>query len=120
MKASVWVAPVATLVLFFGSMGVASLTGSWVTGGREQVVATAQLSVDDVKGWMTIQQAADGLGLPAGTIIGLIDPGGQAGLTAATAFKDVEAVVPGFTLSGLREQLRAVLAGGPAAPSPTR
>lgn len=120
MKTSVWVAPVATLVIFFGSMGVASLTGSWVTGGREQVVAAAQLSVDDVKGWMTIQQAADGLGVPVATIIGLIDPGNQAGLTPATAFKDIEAVVPEFSLSGLRERLRAVLAAGPVPASPTR
>ena len=120
MKTTVWVAPVATLVIFFGSMGVASLTGSWVTGGREQVIATAQLSVDDVKGWMTIQQAADGLGLPGGTIIGLIDPGNQAGLTPATAFKDVETVVPGFTLSGLREQLRTSLSAAPVAASPKR
>jgi hypothetical protein len=120
MKATLWVAPVATLVIFFGSMGVASLTGSWVTGGREQVVATERLAVDDIKGWMTIQQAADGLGVPAGAIIGVIDPSGQAGLTAATALKDIEAIVPGFTLSGLREQLRAFLAAGPVPASPTR
>ena len=66
-----------------------------MTGGREQVAQKAQLTVDDVKGWMTLQQAADGLGIPVATVIGLIDPADGGGLGPSTVFKDVEAKVPG-------------------------
>lgn len=114
MKVSLWVSPVVSVVVLFGSVGVATITGDWVTGGREQVAQKAQLTVDDVKGWMTLQQAADGLGMPVATVIELIDPTNAAGLGPTTVFKDVEARVPGFELSTYRELLRDHLAGSPA------
>ena len=42
-------------------LGIAQATGGWTTSGRTAVVQ-ADLTADDVKGWMTIQHAADGLG----------------------------------------------------------
>lgn len=114
MNLTVLVAPVASVALLFGSIGVATLTGDWVTSGRQQVVAGQALTVDDLKGWMTLQQAADGLGLPVGSLIALVGaPDGV--LTPATAFKDVEGLVPGFELTAFRDQLTALLAGGAAA-----
>jgi len=118
MRTSVWVAPVASVVVLFGSVGIANLTGDWVVSGRTTVVAGQQLGVDDVKGWMTLQQAADGLGVPVAVIIGMIDPSGAAGLTPGTAFRDVESLVPGFALSDFREQLRSRVEGTPA-PAPS-
>lgn len=120
MKVSLWVAPVISVVVLFSSVGVATVTGDWVTGGREQVVHGVRLTVDDVKGWMTIQQAADGLGVPAWTILELIGPADpSSSLSPSTAFKDVESIVPGFALTTLREQLRSLKPGLPVA-SPTR
>lgn len=118
MRTSVWVAPVASVVVLFGSVGIANLTGDWVVSGRTTVVAGQQLGVDDVKGWMTLQQAADGLGVPVAEIIGMIDPSGAAGLTPGTAFRDVESLVPGFALSDFREQLSSRVEGTPA-PAPS-
>jgi len=120
MKASLWVAPVATVVILFGSGGTASLAGAWVTGGREQIASAQRLAVDDIKGWMTIQQAADGLGVSVDDIITLIDPEAAGNLTPATAFKEIEAVVPGFSLATFRDELRAHLAGAPASAEPPR
>lgn len=117
MKVSLWVSPVVSAVLLFGAVGVAAGTGNWVTGGREQVTATTTLTVDDLKGWMSLQQAADGLGVTVPVLIGLIDAPQGAHLSGATLFKDVEAQVPGFTLSTFRETLRAHLAGGAASPA---
>ena len=111
MRTSVWVAPVASVVVLFGSVGIANLTGDWVVSGRTTVVAGQQLGVDDIKGWMTLQQAADGLSIPVAEIIGMIDPSGAAGLTPGTAFRDVEGLVPGFALSTFREQLRSRVEG---------
>ncbi len=114
MKVSLWVTPVVSAVVLFGSIGVATISGDWVTGGREQVAQKTRLTVDDVKGWMTLQQAADGLGIPVATVIELIDPADAAGLGPTTVFKDVEAKVPGFELATFREQLRGYLAAGSA------
>ena len=114
MKVPLWVTPVVSAVVLFGSIGVATISGDWVTGGREQIAQKAQLTVDDVKGWMTLQHAADGLGIPVATVIGLIDPAAGAGLSPTTVFKDVEAKVPGFELATFREQLREYLAAGSA------
>lgn len=106
MKTSVWVAPVASVVVLFGSVGIAELTGVWEVSGRTALVAGEQLGVDDLKGWMTLQQAADGLGMPVAELIELVDPSGNAGITPDTAFRDVEDHVEGFTISAFREQLR--------------
>lgn len=116
MKVSLWVSPVVSAVVLFGSVGVATITGDWVTGGREHVVQGAGLSVDDIKGWMTLQQAADGLGIPVATLTGLIAAPEAVGLAPSTAFKEVESLVPGFELASFRDRLRSYLAGDPAAP----
>lgn len=107
MRATVWVAPVASVVILFGSVGIAQATGGWTTSGRTAVVQ-ADLTADDVKGWMTIQQAADGLGVPVAAIIDLIDPPEGVVLEPGTALRDVEAVVDGFSLAALREKLRTL------------
>jgi hypothetical protein len=118
MKMSMWVSPVVSAVVLFGSVGVATITGDWVTGGREQVAQKTRLTVDDVKGWMSLQEAADGLGIQVATLIELIDAPDGASLSAATLLKEVEAQVPGFELATFRERLRGHLAADPA-PTPT-
>jgi hypothetical protein len=119
MKLSRWWAPVVVVVVMLLAAPVGQLAGWWSTSGREQVVAQ-QLSVDDLKGWMTLQQAADGLGVPAQTLIDALGPEAS-GLAPSTAFKDVEAAVSGFELSTFRDQLRELLANSttPTAPSAT-
>ena len=116
MKVSLWVSPIVSVVVLFGSVGVATITGDWVTGGRQQVVQGVRMSVDDIKGWMTLQQAADGLGIPVAEVTELIGAPEDVSLAPSTAFKGVEALVPGFELTTFRDRLRAHLSGDPAAP----
>lgn len=104
-----WLSPVIFLTVMFGGVGIAQLTGDWVTSGRQPIVAQ-QLAVDDIKGWMTLQQAADGLGVTVDDLVTLIGAPDQSLLTPGTAFKDVESVVPGFSLTTFREAVRALLA----------
>ncbi len=115
-KASVWVAPLATIAILFGTVGVATATGTWQPSGRQEIVAGARMSADDVKGWMTIQQAADGLGLDAHDIVRLIGAPAGVAITGETAFKDIESKVRGFELSSFRATLKDYLArsGGTA------
>jgi len=116
MKLSRWWLPAVVVAVMLLAAPVGQVAGWWSTSGRAQVVA--QLGVDDLKGWMTIQQAADGLGVPAQRLIDALGPQAS-GLAPSTAFKDVEDVVPGFELSTFRDQLREVLAS-PAAAEPSQ
>ena len=115
---AVWVAPIATVAILFGSVGVATATGGWVTSGKQVITATTQLTVDDFKGWMTLQQAADGVGVDVATLIALVGAPAGVTVTPATAFKDLETLVPGFELGDFKEQVRALVGGVPA-PSAT-
>ncbi|MFZ0529227.1 MAG: hypothetical protein WAL91_01660 [Propionicimonas sp.] len=117
MRVSLWVSPIVSVVVLFGSVGIATITGDWVTGGREQLTQSARLAVGDIKGWMSLQQAADGIGLPVATVIELIDAPDGAELRPSTLFKQVEAQVPGFELATFRDRLRAYLAVGPTGPA---
>lgn len=105
----VWIAPIASIAVIAGTVGVTQATGLWVTSGRQVVTATAGMSVDDLKGWMTLQQAADGLGMPVDELIGLLDAPPGVDIAPGAAFKDLEALVPGFELSAFREVLRGRL-----------
>lgn len=107
-----WLIPIAWILVIFGTVGITQAAGWWSASGREEVVS-GTLTPDDLKGWMTIQQAADGLGLPVGVIIEAIgDPSRT--VQPGTAFKDVEAVVPDFSLDDFREVIRALLASSPS------
>lgn len=119
MNRLTWITPIVFIAVMLGGVGVAQATGAWVTTGK-QVVAAGQLSVDDVKGSMSLQAAADGLGITVDDIVTLIGPSDRSALTPTTLFKEIEAIVPGFELSVLRDQLRAFLAAraGSAVPTP--
>ena len=111
-----WILPVVWVAVLLATIGVAQAAGAWQVSGREPVVANT-LTPDDLKGWMTVQQGADGLAVPASVILAEI--GGEPGVvSAATAFKDVEALVPGFSLDDLKTRLWVVL-GATATPAPS-
>ena len=113
-----WIAPVVFVAVMLGGVGIAQATGAWVTSGK-QVVVAGQLAADDVKGSMTLQQAADGLAVPYAELVALIGPPEGAAVTPTTAFKDLEALVPGFSLTTFRETLKAYLATRAGTPVPT-
>jgi len=109
-----WLAPLLFVAIMFGGIGISQATGQWVTSGRQAIATGQKLTVDDLKGWMTLQEAADGLGIPLADLILAIGPPPGVELKGDTAFKDIEALVPGFELSTLRETLRAKITGGAA------
>ena len=116
-----WIAPIVFIAVMLGGVGVAQATGTWITSGKQVVAAAGKLAVDDVKGSMTLQQAADGLGIPYPELVALINAPDPNALTPATLFKDLEAPVPDFSLATFRETLRSYLAAGAgsALPSPS-
>ena len=68
---------------------------------------------------MTLRQAADGLGMPFAEFVTLVNPPDPSLLTPATAFKELEALVPGFDLATFRETLRTYLTDTNGTPIPT-
>jgi hypothetical protein len=69
--------------------------------------AAASLRPAELKGWMTLQEAADGLGMPVADLVAVIAPPAGVTLTPQTALKDVESLVSGFSLTQLRARLTA-------------
>jgi hypothetical protein len=118
MNRLTWLSPIVFVAVMLGGVGVAQLNGAWITSGK-QVVAAGQLSADDVKGSMSLQVAADGLGVTVDDLVTLIEPPNRGALSAATLFKDIEALVPGFELTAFRDKLRASLAARNGVPVPT-
>lgn len=118
MNRLTWISPIIFIAVMLGGVGISQLSGAWVTSGK-QVVAVGQLSADDVKGSMTLQVAADGLGVTVDDLVTLIDPPDRSALSPATAFKDIEALVPGFELTAFRDKLRVFLAARNGSPLPT-
>ena len=134
MKVPIWIIPALTIALLFGSWGIGKAVGQWETSGRQQVVPGEQITVADIKGWMTIQQVADGLGLEPQEIITLLDAPDGVEIGPQTQFKELEELIPGFGLTTFRPVLTAYLTGSappaaatssssqtsaPAAPDPT-
>ena len=117
MTRLVWLTPIIFIAVMLGGVGVAQATGAWITSGKP-VVAAGALSAEDVKGSMTLQQAADGLGVPYAELVALIGAADPSVLTPSTAFKDLEALVPGFSLSEFRITLSDYLTGGTEAAAP--
>lgn len=120
MNRLTWLTPVLFIAVMLGGVGVAQASGAWVTSGK-QVVAVGQLAVEDVKGSMSLQAAADGLGITFDEMVTLINPADRSVLLPTTLFKEIEGLVPGFELTAFRETLRAFLAGrsGSTPPTPT-
>ncbi len=105
--------PVLALVALFGTVLVGQGTGNFATNGRAGT-DLRRLTPTDLKGWMTLQDVMNGLGISqtdlyaAGNIPSTIPP--------TTALNKLETQVPGFSVTTLRDVLTAKLNGAPAPP----
>lgn len=108
--------PAFTIGLLVGTVAVAQAAGQWSTSGRTAADLTA-LTPADLKGWMTLQQVAEGLGLEVAELYAVAAI--PAEIPPATALKDLEALIPGFEVSALRDQLAVWQAGATAPPTAT-
>ena len=63
--------PVIVVIVLLGIAGLAQATGQWASTGAK-LVESGNLTPADLRGWMTIQQVADGLYLPVAAIEGVV------------------------------------------------
>ncbi len=113
MRINPFLMPGLILLALFGTVFTAQATGQWTTSGRV-AIEPGNMTVDDLKGWMTLQEVMDGLKLSqadlyaAGKIPADIPP--------STALNKLEALVPGISVTTLRSALTASPSASPASP----
>ncbi|MCA0438384.1 MAG: hypothetical protein LCH98_18280 [Actinobacteria bacterium] len=118
------VMPAVAVVAIFGTYGVTSATGVWQSSGRTEVTSDS-LAPADLKGWMTVQQASDGLGVDIPTLLRLAgaDAATAAAVTPDTPLNQLEATLGGFSMEAFRAAVTAHLTSGgapaPSGPSPS-
>ncbi|MBI5960455.1 MAG: hypothetical protein HY866_17065 [Chloroflexi bacterium] len=97
--------PIIVITVLLGTVLGSQIIGIWSISGRTSV-DMGELSPEDIKGWMTLQQVADGLDL---SIEEVYQVGGiPADVSPDSALKDMEDVIE---VSALREALADYLSG---------
>ena len=84
------VMPVIVIVLLLGGVQVANALGWWQTSGKS-LVDMDNFQPEDIKGWMSLEQIAEGSGVPMETLYGVL--GVPADVPPATTMKDLEEIV---------------------------
>ena len=104
MRVNPFFVPVIVIAALLGSSLIAQVGGFWATSGRTSVDVD-NLTAVDLKGWMTLQQVMDGLNISQAELYAAgslpLD------IPLSTALKDLEAIVPGFEISLLRDKFAA-------------
>ena len=100
--------PILMVVMFLGTVALAQATGYWIVSGQELVDVNNLQSTDEIKGWMTIQQVADGFNIELPTFYELA--GLPAEVSPETPLKDLETVIPDFEVTLIREAVANYLA----------
>lgn len=113
MRVNKWLVPTLALLLLLGTVGIAQANGWWIVSGKEMVNVEQLTGGADVKGWMTLQQVADGVDIDTAALYAQL--GLAADIPPETALKDLEKIVAGFEVSVVREVVDSVL--GNAAPA---
>ena len=97
------------LVLFLGTIESAKLAGVWSSSGRVtasgEAVQITGADPAEVKGWMTIKDVMTAYHVPKETFYEQFTL--PADLPETTALKDIEPIVPDFSVTTLREWLAA-------------
>ena len=112
MRVNEYLLPLLVGVALLGSVGIAQATGMWEVSGKQAIVPGGLTSSEDVRGWMTLQQIADGFGLGLEELYRLA--GVPQDVPPETALKDLEALLTDFETSAVREALSIYLGEVPA------
>jgi hypothetical protein len=95
------------IAALLGSALIAQAGGFWSTSGR-MAVDPATMTAADIKGWMTLQQVMDGLKISQADLYAAGNI--PMDVPSSTALKDLDGIVPDFSVSGLRETLATLQA----------
>jgi hypothetical protein len=107
MKVNPFVYGLLIVVLFFGVLGAAKAVGVWSLSGKldasgEKIQPTGA-SVDEIKGWMTLDEVATAYTVPLAEILAAFEL--PVDTPGATQLKSLESEL--FSVSNLRTWLEA-------------
>ncbi len=100
MRINPFALPLIVIVALFGTVFTAQAMGQWSTSGRV-AIDPAKMTAADLKGWMTLQDVMTGLQISQDELYaaGKI----PADVPTSTALNKLEALVPGFSVTTLRD-----------------
>lgn len=113
MRVNRFILPSFAILALLLTVWIAQVTGQWITSGKQLVDVENLTSTEDIRGWMTLQQVADGFGLDVAELYELLSIPEQT--PPSTALKEMEGVVPDFEVTVVRDLLTAHLGGASAA-----
>lgn len=108
MRVKPFFVPVIVIGTLVGTILIANIAGAWSVSGRT-TVDMEKLTPADIKGWMTLQQVIDGIGISQEELYALMNI--PADIAITTALKDLESIVPEFETSTLRDALTVWASG---------
>lgn len=106
MRVNYYLLPVIAIAALLGAAIIANALGIWSTSGRT-VTDLVSLTPEEIKGWMTLQQVIDGVGIGQSDLYGLMNIPPE--VPANTALKELEGIVLDFEVTVLRERLTVYL-----------
>lgn len=112
MRVNKYLLPLLVGAALLGSVGMAQAMGLWEVSGKQAIAPGGLTSSEDVRGWMTLQQVADGYGLSLADLYRLA--GVPPEVPPETALKDLESMLADFETSAVREALGIYLGEAPA------
>jgi len=105
------VMPILVIAALLGSVWVTKAAGIWKTSGRGDVLLDASGRPDPagIKGWMTLHDLSETYGIPREALYAMLGAGPD--LPDDTEMKELEAAIPGMSVSLVREGVAAYLDG---------
>ncbi len=100
MRVNRFLMPIIVIVALLGTTLIAQATGFWSTSGRDST-NLQNMTAADIKGWMTLQQVIDGLQVSKEELYATANI--PLDVPTSTALKDLEPLVPDFSVTALRE-----------------
>ena len=102
-----YILPVLAVLALQGSIWIAKAAGAWQTSGRGEVMldASGQADPEGIKGWMTLAGVSETYGIPLDALHIMIGAGPD--LPAETELKELEALLPGTSVTAIRAGVAA-------------
>jgi len=116
MRVNKYLLPILVAAALLGSFGAAQATGVWEVSGKQEISFGGLTSSDEVRGWMTLQQVADGYRLAVEDLYVMLNL--PPDLPAETALKELEGLIPDFETTTVREVIAAYLGESLASEAP--
>ncbi len=92
------------LLIYFGGIGISALTGSYILLPEPITEETTVLSVDELKGYMTLSEISTVTGIALDEVYRKMEI--PENIPSSTAVKDISGIIPGFDFHTAREKLK--------------